>query len=124
MKIFAEQLNQEEILYTPVAILDLLSQIDELKNFELGLTESLDGVLQLQVGDSYYALNADLDTEISVSEQDIDKIEKLTEDAYDQLIDNDIATYQEDVNGGIIKEALKTLAIGGIVRLSKKYLQS
>ena len=42
-----------ELLLTPATLLDLLSNIDEFKNFTISITETFDGKLQLQVNDSY-----------------------------------------------------------------------
>ena len=42
------------LLFTPSAVLDLLVQIDELKDKEVGIVETLDGNLQLSIGDSDY----------------------------------------------------------------------
>ena len=114
--------SEGEILYTPAAILDLLSQIDELSDYDLSLTEGFDGTLQLQVGNSYYALESNAELDIQVDEKTLDEIEDINEEAYQHIADLD--DNLEDIEGGLIKEALKTLLIGGIVRAGKKYLQS
>ena len=46
----------EQQLFTPAALLSLLSQIDELKDKQLELTETLDGTMQLCIGDSVYTM--------------------------------------------------------------------
>ena len=121
--IVANSIDEQEIVYTPAALLDVLSQIDELSEYSLGLTEGIDGTIQLQVGDSYYSLElreAD-SVDVKLDEVDFEKVEEINESAYDSIIDVET---NEPIEGGLIKEALKTLLIGGAVRLGKKYLQS
>ena len=43
-----------DLLFTPASILEILNQIDELKEYDLGVAETLDGKLQVQVGTSFY----------------------------------------------------------------------
>ena len=115
--------TDSEIVFTPAAILDLLSKIDEFKDFDLSLTESLDGDLILQVGDSIYSLTSeDSTSEIEVDDEVVDELENINEETYSELMDNGFATDEETIETGIIKEALKTLLIGGVVRLGKHYL--
>ena len=110
------------ILFTPAALLDLLSQIEEFEEFDLGLSESLSGDLQLQVGNSYYDLQAgNNEVEIELDDMDLEAIEDSNSATYEDLIE-DGATSEEPIESGIIKEALKTLMIGGVVRLAKHYL--
>lgn len=112
-----------ELVFTPAAILDLLSKIDEFKEFDLGLSESLDGNLQLQVGESFYDIEAEEHVnDVIVDEEVVDEIATINEEAYESLIDEGTANTQENIESGIIKEALKTLLIGGVVRLGKHLL--
>ena len=116
-------MDDSELVFTPAAILDLLSKIDEFNDFDLSLTESLDGTLQLQVGDSFYSFASDDSVqEISVDEEVIDEISDINDSAYEALIDDGFSDTSENVESGIIKEALKTLLIGGVVRMAKNYL--
>ena len=117
----SQQSDDSEILYTPAALLDLLSQVDELSDYDLNLTEGLDGTLQLQIGNSFYELECNDALDIELEDNVIDEIEDLQEDAYSEIVD-----LHEDtaIEGGLLKEALKTLLIGGVVRAGKKYLQS
>ena len=113
-----------EIVFTPAALLELLSKIDEFKEFDLSLTENMDGTLQLQVGDSFYGLASDESVnDIQVDESVVEEISDINEAAYEDLMDEDFTdSTLEPVESGIIKEALKTLLIGGIVRMGKQYL--
>lgn len=107
------------LLFTPAALLDFLSSIDEFKDFDIGITESSSGDIQVQIGESTYNVDTSQATEIEVDEEAIDQVDEANEEAYDEL---DVDT-QEDVEGGIIKEALKTLLVGGLVRMGAKVLK-
>lgn len=116
----------ETLLFTPAALLDLLSSIDELKDVDVGITETFDGNLQLQVGDSFYEIDKQDATDINVEPQVVDTIDDVNTTAYEEL-DGDYEVYDEyssDVEGGPIKEVLKTLLIGGMVRLGSKMLKN
>ena len=123
-KISCSQSQESEILFTPSAILDLLSKVDEFSEYDLDLTESLDGKIQLQVGNSVYELNPDeVASDIQVSNDVVDEIAAINEEAYQDLLDeNDEYAQQEYVESGLIKELVKTLLIGGVVRMGKNYL--
>lgn len=107
------------LLFTPAALLDFLSSIDELKDFDIGITESSSEDIQVQIGESTYSVDTSQATEVEVDEDVIDQVDEANEEAYDEL---DVDT-QEDVEGGIIKEALKTLLVGGLVRMGANVLK-
>lgn len=116
-------MDTQEILFTPSSLLDLLSKVDELKEYPVGLTETFDGGLQLQIGNSFYSIEdkyASLDAE--VDPEVVDAISDVNEETYSKLEEDGVEL--ETIESGLIKEALKTLAIGGVVRLAKSYLQS
>ena len=106
----------DEILITPAALLDILSKIDELSQYDVGLTESIDGKLQLQIGNSIYNIEDKSITDIQVSDNVVEEIADINEEAYDNIEDSDY------IESGIIKELAKTLLIGGLVRLSGKLI--
>lgn len=115
--------NYSELVFTPASILELLSKIEEFEDLDLGLTEGLDGSLMLQVGDSVYRIDPEENiTEIDVAEDVVDEISNINENTYSELINSGMAVDDQVVETGIIKETLKTLLIGGIVRLGKDYL--
>lgn len=121
--------KMDETLLTPVGLLDLLSQIDELQQFELGLTETPDGLLQLQVGESLYELDDSNAVDIPVTEDVVEDLESINDTAYDDLVsraDLDVSDDSglESVESGIIKELAKTLLIGGMVRMAAKTLKN
>ena len=114
----------DELLFTPAAILSLLTSIEELSDVEINLTESIDGNLQLQVGYSTYELEPDKVTKIRVSEDDLDAVSDANLDTYENLSDSGSINLYQSVDSGILKEAVKALLIGGMVKLQSKLLKS
>lgn len=110
------------IVFTPAAILDLLSQITELDGKELAINETLDGKLQLTVGDSVYQIEDENSTKIEVEPDVVDDIDDANVEAYQDLLDQGQMDTLDNVEGGIIKNAIKSLLLGGIIRFAKKNL--
>lgn len=111
----------DELLFTPAAVLDLLTQITELSNYEIEITEALDGQLQLSIGDSVYTI-ANESTDIKVDNAVVDDVSDVNTQAYESLSEQgDIDLLP--IESGIIKEVAKTLFVGGLVRLTTKLLK-
>lgn len=113
----------EELLFTPASLLDLLCKVDEFKDMEIGISETLDGKLQLQIGNSYYELEPEDEIAIDVPESDLNAVSEANVDTYNELSDNGIDVSDQPIESGIIKEALKALAIGGMIKLTAKLLK-
>lgn len=113
----------ENIVFTPASVLSILTKIDELKDVNIGMTETLDGKLQLQVGESVYELEPQAPTEISVETSVVEKVEDANQDAYEDLAESGEVELQEPVTSGILKEIAKTLLVGGMVRLTGKMMK-
>ena len=110
----------QETVFTASAVLDLLMQIDELKDYDIDLRESESGDISLTIGDSVYDLNADA-AEVEVEPEVVDEVSEINEDNLSELENSaDVELYP--VESGVLKELAKTLMIGGIVRLTKKLL--
>lgn len=115
----------DNIILTPSALLAFLNEIEELKGSEIRFSESEDN-LSITIGESTYVLNPLVDEAVEVDADVFDNIdeaneagyEELEEEAVEEIIDADLT----DVEGGIIKELVKTLALGGLVRLTKDAL--
>lgn len=105
----------EEVVFTSSGLLDLLSQIDELKDYNLNLDDN-NGAISLTVGDSVYSISKPKDT-VEVSEEALAEISDIADEAL-----SDVDT-SESIESGVIKEALKTLLVGGAVRLVAKILK-
>lgn len=123
-----------EVVFTSASILDLLLKIDELQDYTIGITETLDGNLQLQVGNSIYMINAEDCTTIRVDDEIVGEIENQTEEAYAELVESvsenfdESAFYESEilddevVEGSIIKDIAKSLTLGGMIRFATKHL--
>lgn len=115
-----------DIVFTPSSLLDLLSQIDELKDVNVGLSETADGDIQLQVGDSTYQIDTSNATDVEVEEQVVDTVQDVNIDTYEELGESgdlDVSDY-EPVESGLIKSLAKTLLLGGLVKLTSKMLKN
>lgn len=110
----------DELVFTPAAVLDLLSSIEELKEYDINFNETGTGIT-LSIGDSQYEI-ASKDAEVvEVPEEVVEEVAEINEDNYEPYISEE--DEGEAVEGGIVKELLKTLAIGGLVRLTKNAIQ-
>lgn len=111
-----------EVMFTSAAVLDLLLQIDELKDYTIGMTETLDGDLQLQIGSSVYVIDNQDTKIIEVEDEVVGEIEVTTEDAYTEIIEDIGEPESKPVEAGIIKDIAKSLALGGLIRFASKHL--
>ena len=118
-------MQMSNIVFTPASLIDLLSQIDELSEYDIGIAETLDDKIQLNIGDSTYIIDDEDATEIPVDESVVDAVEDANIEAYENLDDSiEVAVDDEQiVESGILKELAKTLLVGGIVRLGGKLLK-
>lgn len=107
----------EEMIFTSGAILNLLSEIDELKDYDIDVSESSQGVI-ISIGDSTYAIQAKDATPIEVDEDVIDTVSDVSDEAYSDYDESEL----DEVEGGIVKEAIKNMFLGGMIRLTNKML--
>lgn len=124
-------MDNQETLFTAAALLDFLRQIDELSDKDIDVFDNESFAL-ITIGDNQYRIDYNTAEEVEVPEEAVDEVTDIIEDTYDELgasgVDyEEVADLEvnddgdvEAVEGGIIKEALKTLAIGGLVRLTGK----
>lgn len=110
------------ILFTPAALLDFLSSIEELSDVDISVTEGIDGSIQVSIGDSTYSIDTSDATDVNVDPEVIDEVDELNQETYDEL-SAEYEDVSDDVEGGIIKEALKTLLVGGLVRMGVNALK-
>nr|DAK99557.1 MAG TPA: hypothetical protein [Caudoviricetes sp.] len=111
-----------QILFTPSSLVDFLTQVDELKDVNIGVNDDGENV-SISIGDSTYQINPKSVTNIDVSDDDLDQACQANESNYDELEESGSIELNDSVESGIIKQLLKTLAIGGIVRLAAKELK-
>ena len=117
----------EQIIFTEAAILELLAQIDELKEYDIAL--SSDGnTIELVIGDSTYSAKLSDAEEIEVSEDVLEVVDDINEEIFDDIESGDFDSEPnadiddlEEVEGGIIKEGVKSLLLGGAIRMAAKH---
>lgn len=120
--IHADEEEYSQILFTPSSLVDFLTQVDELKDVNIGVNDDGENV-SISIGDSTYQINPKSVTNIDVSDDDLDQACQANESNYDELEESGSIEVNDSVESGIIKQLLKTLAIGGIVRLAAKELK-
>ena len=111
-----------DIILTPSALLGFLNEIEELKDSEITLREAEDSI-SIVIDDNEYLLDASDSVEIQVDDEAYAEVENANEDGYDELGEDIEEVGDEDIEGGIIKEIVKTLALGGLIRLTKHALE-
>lgn len=119
----AEGQEYSQVVFTPAAVLDLLTQIEELSDQQISLTETIDGKIQISIGLSDYIIESST-TDIEVDDEVIDTIEEENEAAYEEIVDSGQADLEdvEPIEGGILKDAAKALLLGGMIRFAGKHL--
>lgn len=120
--IHAAEEEYSQILFTTSSLVDFLTQVDELKDVNIGVNDDGENV-SISIGDSTYQINPKSVTNIDVSDDDLDQACQANESNYDELEESGSIEVNDSVESGIIKQLLKTLAIGGIVRLAAKELK-
>ena len=107
---------ESNILFTPAAVMNLLCQIDELKDLEVSVYDG--DPMKIQIGNTVYQIDSD-PTDIPTDQSVIDEVNEVNDEGYDESVDIDT----EPVTSGILKELGKTLLIGGLLRLTAKALR-
>ena len=113
-----------ELLFTPAALLDFLRQIDELSDKDISIDEA-GSSLNISIGDSSYTISLNDAQDVEVPDEVVDEVAEINESTYEELDDVEYTAIEDTddvVEGGILSEALKTLAVGGMVRLTGKLL--
>ena len=110
-------LAMEEIIFTTSALLEILSQIDELSDYEITINE-YDGTVKLSIGESEYTIEKPTE-QVTIPDRALKEVSAINDTTYEELGGEPI----EDVTSGIIKETIKTLLVGGAVRLVSKILK-
>lgn len=115
-------LENSTLLLTPASLVDFLSQIDELSEKSISLNSD-NGYIEVSVGEATYRIRPQDEVNVPVSVDDIDEVNEAADDTYDELVDNGYVENSDEIESGLIKELIKTLAIGGMVRLAAKKLK-
>lgn len=111
----------ETLVFTPAAILELLASIEEIKDLPVGVSETLDGDIQIQVGESNYIIKEpETKNTVKVEGEVVDKVDEINEQAYQDIEDKfEDAVEEEVIETGLVKALGKVLLIGGLVKLLK-----
>lgn len=110
----------EQVLLTPSALLDFLLQVDELGDMTVSVSETADGNIQVLIGDSVYSIDCSNAEQVEVEPEAVDQVSDINEEAYEDIVDSNDNVEEVDVEAGLIKELVKTLAVGGLARLAGK----
>jgi len=111
-----------EILFTTSSLLDFLQQIEELSDMDIIVNED-ETAITVTIGESTYSIDKTNAEEVEVEPEVVDEVADINESTYEELDDVEYTELDDEVvEGGIISEALKTLAVGGMVRLTSKLL--
>lgn len=116
------ELENSTLLLTPASLVDFLSQIDELSEKSISLNSD-NGYIEVSIGEATYRIRPQDEVNVPVSVDDIDEVNEAADDTYDELVDNGYIENSDEIESGLIKELIKTLAIGGMVRLAAKKLK-
>ena len=116
------ELENSTLLLTPASLVDFLSQIDELSEKSISLNSDNE-YIEVSIGEATYRIRPQDEVNVPVSVDDIDEVNDAADDTYDELVDNGYVENSDEIESGIIKELIKTLAIGGMVRLAAKKLK-
>lgn len=116
------ELENSTLLLTPASLVDFLSQIDELSEKSISLNSDNE-YIEVSIGESTYRIRPQDEVNVPVSVDDIDEVNDAADDTYDELVDNGYVENSDEIESGLIKELIKTLAIGGMVRLAAKKLK-
>ena len=110
------------VVLTPSALLAFLNEIDELKDKEINFHES-DDKISISIDDNTYVLDASDAIEVLVDEQSYEEVETANEDGYEEIGEDVEEIESDEIESGIIKELIKTLALGGLVKMTKHALE-
>jgi hypothetical protein len=111
----------EETLFSAASLLTILSSLDELKESEIGVDQNDSGITVTIDGNEYrFDFNEDSTATVDASDTEMED----TEDVIDaEFAENSEDEDLEPVEGGLIKDTIKTFLVGGLVRLTSKLLK-
>lgn len=109
------------VVFTPASLMDFLVQIDELGDLPVTVAETPDGNLQVAIGESVYSVDCSKAEQVEVPQDVVEEVDDVNEQAYVDLVNESDSV--DFVEGGIVSEVVKTLAIGGLARLAGKVVK-
>jgi len=114
----------DEILFTSAALLDFLRQIDELADKDISIDET-GSTITVNIGESSYSIDLKQASDVEVEEEVVEEVSEVADEAFDTMESEGVeftetTEGEETVEAGILSEALKSLLVGGMVRLTSK----
>lgn len=107
----------DQVVFTPASLLDLLSQIEELNEYDIDISEAGENI-ELTIGESTYTIKSDEAHDVEVPDETIEDVETINDEGYEEL---GVETLDE-IEGGIIKTVAKALLLRGLIKLSSKLI--
>ena len=108
----------DELVFTPSAVLGLLTSLEELADKEISFIEK-ENSIDISIGNNTYNVKTGQATDVEVSDAGLESVAEANDEGYAELEElGDLEFDDEPIEGGIIKELVKTLYVGGLVRLT------
>lgn len=116
-------MGSENLLLTGYAVVQFLTQVEELKGYEITYREDVDGGFIISIGDNDYKVSGDSAPEVELSAEDIGVVEGVMDDAFDQLVEDSDVEIDNSVESGTFMNLVKSLLLGGMVRAIPKLMK-
>lgn len=109
----------DELVFTPSAVLGLLNSLEELADKEISFVEN-ENSIDISIGSNTYNIKTNQATDVEVSDAGLESVAEANDEGYAELEESGDLEFDDDepIEGGIIKELVKTLYVGGLVRLT------
>ena len=104
-----------ETIITTTGLMEILSQIEELSEYDISVTDNSNGDITISISENTY--NISPSETVSAPEEVVEEIADINNDVYETM------DHSEAITSGLIKETAKTLLVGGLVRLATKLLK-
>lgn len=105
----------QELLLTSVSLFDILSQISELSSCKIDVSDTGTSI-SIKIDDNTYVVKSSSNDIVSAPESVVQDVSEIVDTEYSK------SDSSENIESGVLKEIVKTLAVGGLVRLSAKLL--
>ena len=108
--------KMNETVITTTGLMEILTQIDELADYDITVSDDSNGDITISIGDSVY--NVSPSETVEVPDEVVEDLAEINDDVYEQ---SEYADDEEYISSGVMKEVAKTLLVGGLVRLASKF---
>lgn len=112
-------------MFTGSALLHFITGIDELKDKEISFIENADSI-DITIGDNTYRLMPELEDNADVivtTPAAASDVEDIQQGEYNDLIENADVDVSDSIEGGIITTLVKSLLLGGMLKLAPKLMK-